>query len=149
MKSLQFGLDGVFKFKGLFLTSEAYWRQRETPTLVAANINRIFHSNGFFVQGGQMLNRARTWEAAARYGWRDANSLIDNEGTNPARFGTDEEQEIRLALNYYSRRHSLKLQVDAGQLGTQRTPLTIAPGEFSGPQYRKNRDLRMQAQFIF
>jgi hypothetical protein len=148
-KALQFGLDGVFKYKGLFLTGEAYWRQRQTPTLVTANINRIFRSDGFFVQGGKMLNRARTWEAAARYGWRDANSLIDNEVSNPARFGTDEEQEMRVGLNYYYRRHSLKFQVDAGQIETQLTPLALGGGEFSGPQYRKNRELRMQAQFIF
>ena len=40
-------------------------------------------------------------------------------------------------------------QVDAGQIETQLTPLALGGGEFSGPQYRKNRELRMQAQFIF
>ena len=56
-----------------------------------------------------MLNRPRTWEAAARYAQREVSSLIDN----------DDVTEMRLGLSYYYRRHNLKFQVDAGQLETQ------------------------------
>jgi phosphate-selective porin len=152
MKSYITSVDGTYKFKGLFLTGEYFWRQRQTPTTLAipsGQINRIFHSPGWYVQGGQMLNLARTWEVAARYGFRDPNDLIDNEGTDSTRFGTDAETEMRVGLNYYYKRHNLKLQADAGQIETQLTPLTLEPGVFSGPQIRKNRELRIQAQFIF
>ena len=74
---------------------------------------------------------------------------FDNEGTDPTRFGTDAETEMRVGLNYYYKRHNLKLQADAAQIETQLTPLTLEPGVFSGPQIRKNRELRIQAQFIF
>ncbi len=54
------GVDGVFKYAGLFATGEWYWRQTELQS------GPVFHANGWYLQGGRMLNRARTWEAAAR-----------------------------------------------------------------------------------
>ena len=135
--------DGVAA--GRIVETEAYVGEHD----LAANISRIFKSPGWYIQGGQMLNLARTWEVGARYGWRDPNDLIDNEGTDSTRFGTDAETEMRVGLNYYYKRHNLKLQTDAGQIETQLTPLTVEPGTFSGPQIRKNRELRIQAQFIF
>ena len=56
---------------------------------------------------------------------------------------------MRVGLSNYCKRHNLKLQADAGQIETQLAPLTIEPGVFSGPQIRQNRELRIQAQFIF
>lgn len=129
-KALIVSGDGIFKFKGFSTTGEYFWRQRQTPTLVAANVNRIFKSNGWYLQGGKMLDLARQWEVVARYGWREGNDLVAN----------DDVDEMRVGLNYYYRRHNLKFQVDAGQLET---------GLGSTPGIRKDRELRAQAQFIF
>jgi hypothetical protein len=77
-----------------------------------------------------MLNRYRTWEAAFRYGSRDPNDTVAN----------DTIEEIRGALNYYYRRHTLKFQMDGGVV---RTGLVAAGGS------RSDAELRLQAQFIF
>jgi phosphate-selective porin OprO and OprP len=124
LKSLVVAVDGIYKFKGLFATGEYDWRQREDES------ESIFHANGWYVQGGQMLNRARTWEAAARVGQRDVSSLIED----------NDVREMRLGLSYYYRRHNLKFQVDAGQLETGNGP---------GTPLRKDREVRLQSQFIF
>jgi phosphate-selective porin OprO/OprP len=123
-RSLVAAVDGVFKYKGLSATGEYIWRQRETEA------DSIFHSNGWYFQAGKMLNRPRTWEVAGRYGEREVNSLLAN----------DDVAEMRVGLNYYYRRHSLKVQVDAGQLET---------GRGTTPGVRKDRELRVQTQFIF
>ncbi len=134
LKSLVFAIDGVYKYKGLFATAEYDWRQREFEAVAVTQGRgyQVFHSNGWYVQGGQMLNRPRTWEASARYARRDVNRLIDN----------DDVTEMRLGLSYYYRRHNLKFQVDAGQLETQL-------GAAVGAGLRKDRELRLQCQFIF
>lgn len=124
LKSLILGVDGVYKFKGLFLTGEFFWRQRETET------STLFHAPGWYLQGGQMLNRARTWEVAGRYGDRDVNNDIDKNDVT----------EMRLGLSYYYRRHNLKLQMDLGQLET---------GVGPSASITKSREFRLQSQFIF
>jgi phosphate-selective porin OprO and OprP len=123
-KSNAFGLDGVFKYRGIFATGEYYWRDREGET------GGSFDSNGYYLQGGVMLNRRRTWEAAARYGWREVNStLVNNDIT-----------EVRGGISYYYRRHSLKFQTDFGRVET---------GLGASGNKAKSNELRMQAQFIF
>jgi hypothetical protein len=139
LKSMVVAVDGVYKFKGLFLTGEYDWRQRqreaEPAPALPLRTGPIFRSDGWYVQGGQMLNRARTWEVEGRYSAREVSSLVDN----------DDVVEMRVGLSYYYRRHNLKFQADAGQvetgLGTnaQGVPLGI----------RKDREFRLQAQFIF
>jgi hypothetical protein len=124
LKSDVVGIDGVYKFKGVFATGEYYVRRR-TPE----NGSR-FRSDGGFVQVGVMLNRYRTWEAAFRYGSRDPNDTVAN----------DTIEETRGALNYYYRRHTLKFQMDGGVV---RTGLLAAGGS------RSDAELRLQAQFIF
>jgi hypothetical protein len=124
-KSTIVGVDGIFKFKGFFATGEYYWRERTPET------GATFNSNGGFVQFGMMLNRFRTWEAAFRYGSRDVMDTVDD----------DEIEEIRGAVSYYYSRHTLKFQLDFGQVETGR------PGNAAGP--RKDNELRLQAQFIF
>jgi phosphate-selective porin len=121
LKSNVVGFDGVFKYKGFFATGEYYLRRR-TPETGAK-----FDSNGGFIQVGQMLNQFRTWEAAIRYGQREVSDLVDN----------DTHKEIRGALSYYYRRHSLKFQIDVGRVEGARA-LGL-----------KDNEVRVQTQFIF
>lgn len=123
-KSNVVGVDGVYKYRGLFATSEYYWRERDPET--GAN----FNSNGWFAQAGQMLNKRRTVEAVFRYGWRDVSNAVDN----------DDITEIRAGGNYYYRRHALKLQFDVGRVETR-----LGPNRGS----RKDNEIRIQTQFIF
>jgi Phosphate-selective porin O and P len=118
------GIDGVYKFKGVFATAEYYLRRRTPET------GGKFRADGGFGQVGVMLNSYRTWEAAFRYGSRDANEKI----------GNDTIKEYRAGLNYYYRRHSLKFQIDGGLV---ETGLAAAGGK------RKDAEVRTQAQFIF
>jgi phosphate-selective porin OprO/OprP len=124
LKSNVVGIDGVYKFKGLSATGEYFLRKR-TPETASK-----FDSNGGYLQVGKMLNQFRTWEAAVRYGQREVSDLVDN----------DDIKEIRVGVNYYYRRHSLKFQTDVGQVETGR-------GATGGS--RKDYELRTQAQFIF
>lgn len=125
LKSNAVGIDGVFKYKGIFATGEYIWRQRTPET------GDSFNADGYFLQGGMMLNRRRTWEAAFRYGDREINSLL----------GNDDITEVRGGISYYYRRHSLKFQMDFGRLQT-------GLGATSGNK-RKDNELRLQSQFIF
>ena len=123
-----FGIDGVYKYKGLSATGEYYVRNR-TPETGAK-----FDADGGFIQMGVMLNQYRTWEAAFRYGSRDVNSSL----------GNDTIDEIRGAINYYYRRHTLKFQTDFGQVSSD----LGTTGATAGTK-RKDFEVRMQAQFIF
>ncbi len=124
LKSRVVGVDGVFKFKGFSATGEYYVRRRTPET------GEPFGSNGGFLQAGMMLNPVRTWEAVFRYGQREVSDLTDD----------DEIVEVRGGINYYYRRHTLKLQLDAGQVEDRRGPDTAT---------RTDRELRTQAQFTF
>jgi hypothetical protein len=123
-KSDAVGFDGIFKYRGIFATGEYYWRQREGET------GGKFEANGYYIQGGVMLNRLRTWEAALRFGSREINNRIIN----------DDVIEVRGGLNYYYRRHNLKFQMDFGQ---------VEAGLGVSGNKTHNNELRMQAQFIF
>ncbi|MBP1606982.1 MAG: porin [Acidobacteria bacterium] len=126
---VQFGVDGIFKFKGFCGVGEWYWREqkREAPLASAAS---TFEQPGWFVQAGQMLNKQRTIEAAFRYGTRDPNDTVDG----------DDVDEIRGAVSYYYRRHTLKLQADFGK---------VEQGLGAGKGSRRDNEFRVQAQFIF
>jgi phosphate-selective porin OprO/OprP len=125
VKSNVVGVDGIFKFKGFFATGEYFYRERKPET------GQTFNADGYFMQAGMMLNRRRTWEAAVRYGDRDLSDLITNDGV----------REVRGALNYYYRRHTLKLQLDFGRVETGLGA--------SNSNKRKDNELRIQSQFIF
>jgi phosphate-selective porin len=124
LKSDVVGVDGVFKYKGVFATGEYFVRRRTPET------GSKFNADGGFAQLGVMLDQYRTWEAAVRYGQRDVNDTV----------GNDAIKEIRAGLNYYYRRHTLKFQIDGGRVETQQ-------GAAGGS--RTQHELRMQAQFIF
>lgn len=125
LKSDVFGIDGIYKYKGIFATGEYYYRKRTPET------GNKFNADGGFIQFGVMLNQFRTWEASFRYGSRDVNS----------RLGNDTLDEIRGGISYYYRRHTLKLQADVGRLGT-------GLGATAGTR-RKDIEFRMQSQFVF
>lgn len=126
---LQFGFDGIFKFKGFCGVGEWYWREQKRE-LPLANQASTFEQPGWFVQAGQMINKQRTLEVALRYGTRDPNDTV----------GDDDLDEIRGAFSYYYRRHTLKLQADVGR---------IEQGLGVGKGSRKDNEFRLQAQFIF
>jgi hypothetical protein len=118
------GVDGIYKFKGFFAVGE-YFKRKRTPETGAK-----FRSDGGYAQIGYMLNRLRTIEVGVRYGVRDVNNTIDN----------DSIQEVRFGGSYYYRRHTLKFQMDFGQV---RTGLAAAGG------HRNDYEARAQTQFIF
>jgi len=124
LRSTVVGLDGIFKFRGFSGTGELFWRSRDPEE------GDRFNADGWYVQAGRMLNRRRTWEAAFRYGWRDANDAIDNRNVT----------EVRGGISYYDRRHALKFQADAGRVGTELGP---------GAGTRHDAEVRLQAQLIF
>jgi phosphate-selective porin OprO and OprP len=125
LKSDAVGIDGVFKYKGIFATGEYFWRERTPET------GDSFNADGYYLQAGVMLNRLRTWEAAFRYGDREVSSLL----------GNDDITEVRGGISYYYRRHTLKFQLDFGRLQT-------GLGATTGGKRRDN-ELRLQSQFIF
>jgi phosphate-selective porin OprO/OprP len=120
LKDTIWGFDGVFKFKRFFATSEYYIRER-TP-----EEGEKFNSDGWFVQGGYLLTSRRQWEVAFRYGTFDPSDLVDDNDRN----------EIRGAISYYYRRHTLKVQADFGQLENKGNG-------------QKNKEFRLQTQVIF
>jgi phosphate-selective porin OprO and OprP len=126
LKSDIVGVDGIYKFKGLSLTGEYFYRTRQSEAANAAE----FDSNGGYIQGGMMLNQFRTWEAVARWGEREISDAAPNDSIT----------ETRVGVNYYYRRHNLKFQTDFGQ---------VKFGRLANPGERKDYELRMQAQFIF
>ena len=92
------GVDGVFKYRGVFLTAEGYLR-RMTPESGDA-----FDSDGYFLQGGYRF--ATRWELAGRWGWWDRNATVAD----------DERTELAGALSYYHAKHALKVQADLRRL---------------------------------
>jgi phosphate-selective porin OprO and OprP len=125
LKSDIVSLDGIFKFKGVCATGAYFWRERRPET------GSNFNSDGWYFQTGVMLNHRRTWEGAIRYGDREVNDTINN----------DDVTELRGAISYYYRRHTLKFQMDFGQIETGLGA--------TNPDKRKDNELRIQTQFIF
>jgi phosphate-selective porin OprO/OprP len=119
------GFDGVFKFKGVFLASEYYIRERK-PEAPATGVARDFDADGWFVQGGYAIGARRQWELAARYGSFDPTSLTDD----------NDQTEWRVGASYYYNKHALKVQADYGEL----------ENEGNG---QKNGEFRVQTQFLF
>lgn len=87
--------DVVFKYKGLSLYGEFFSRERE-PEVGAA-----FHSDGYQFQAGYFLKRDKL-EAAFRYAAWDPTDLVDG----------NDRTETGVAVNYFLRKHQLKLQAD-------------------------------------
>ena len=126
LKDTVFGFDGAFKYKGFFATGEFYKRERTPEPAAPGGPVAKFDSDGWFVQGGYLLDSKRKWEVAFRYGTFDPTSLR----------GGDDQNEIRGGVNYYYMKHALKVQADYGRLENKATKV-------------KNDEFRIQTQFIF
>jgi hypothetical protein len=114
-----YGLNSVFKFRGLSVFGEYFWRQR-TP-----EVGPAFDSNGYQAQAGFFLVRNRV-ELAVRYAaWDPADAIPGND-----------LNEVGGALNYYLRGHKLKAQGDFRQLRDEGREETF-------------HELRLQMQFVF
>jgi phosphate-selective porin OprO and OprP len=113
------GFDGVFKYRGLFVTTEIYRR-----TLDPEGLPR-YRSDGWFAQGGKLF-LGRRLEVAGRYGQWDPSALVSS----------DLRKERAVALSWYEHRHALKVQSDLRWLRDEARQTT-------------DRELRVQAQFAF
>jgi phosphate-selective porin OprO/OprP len=120
------GFDGVFKYKGVYLTSEYYIREREPEAAANGTPGVKFDSDGWFVQGGYAMGAKRQWEIAGRYGSYDPTSLT----------ASNDQKEWRVGGSYYYVKHALKVQADYGQI----------ENEGNG---QKNKEFRLQTQFLF
>jgi phosphate-selective porin OprO/OprP len=125
LKDDVWAFDYTFKFKGFSSVGEVHLREREPEPAPGAPAAK-FDSNGWFIQAGYLIGKARQWEVAGRYGTFDPTSLR----------GGDLQREVRGGVNYYYNRHALKVQADFGQLENRATGV-------------KNREFRVQTQFLF
>jgi phosphate-selective porin OprO/OprP len=126
LKDQVWEFDGIFKYKGLFLTADYYLREREPEPPTGGGPVVEFDSNGWYVQGGYLFGARRQWELAGRYGSLDPSSLVN----------TNDLREWRVGGSYYYQRHALKLQADYGRIENK------ANGQ-------KNDEFRVQTQFLF
>lgn len=115
-----YGFDAVFKYKGLFLFYDHYFRQ--TDDLIASTKTDV---NGFNIQGGYFIYK-RFVEIAARYERIDPNEDKDD----------DFMKEWAIGFNYFYNKHNLKLQGDYRKIENE-------------ARDTKFDEFRVQLQFIF
>jgi hypothetical protein len=118
-KNTIFGGDLVFKFKGLSLFGEYFWRTR------APEQGDSFRSDGYHVQAGYFLVRDRL-ELAFRYAAWDPSDQVSG----------DTQSEVGGAVNYYFLKHRFKIGGDFRQIEDQ-------------TRGTKDKELRLQTQFVF
>ena len=118
-KTVIWGADVAFKYKGFSAFAEYFARQREPET------GARFDSPGFHAQAGYFLLRDRL-EVALRYAWFDPSDLIDD----------NDRKEIGGAVSYYLRKHLLKIQSDFRQLEDE-------------SRDEKDKELRLQLGLVF
>jgi phosphate-selective porin OprO and OprP len=126
LKDQVWEFDGIFKYKGLFLTGDVYLREREPEPPANGGPAVKFDSNGWYVQGGYLFGSRRQWELAGRYGSLDPSALVN----------TNDLTEWRVGASFYYQRHFLKVQADFGRLENK------ANGQ-------GNDEFRVQTQFQF
>jgi hypothetical protein len=98
LRTVIWGGDVVFKYKGLSLFAEVFLRDRQPEE------GPSFRSDGWHAQAGYFLKR-HILEVAARYATFDP-------GPEPG----DDLTEIGGAVNYYISKHTLKVQADFRQV---------------------------------
>jgi len=120
------GADVVFKYKGLYLTGESFWRKSKPET------GSEFDDKGWFAQGGYLFGGPTKgkWEVAFRYGQFDPTDLVSN----------NKQKETGGAISYYYNKHNLKVQADFRQ---------IKDDAANSGRGTKNQELRVQTQFLF
>jgi phosphate-selective porin OprO/OprP len=124
LKDTIYGLDGTFKYKGVFATAEYYVRERTPET------GSKFNSDGWFGQLAYNFGKQRRWAVAGRYGKFDPSDLVS----------ANDRKEWRVGLSYFYSRHTLKVQADFGQLEDEAA---------NSGRGTKNKEFRLQTQFIF
>jgi phosphate-selective porin len=112
------GGDAVFKHRGFSLFAEYFGRSRQPET------GDSFRSDGWHAQAGYFLLRDRL-EAAARYA-----------RYNPSPLPDDDVIETGAAVNYFLRRHFLKVQGDLRRLENENLGTT-------------SHEFRVQTQVVF
>ena len=113
------GANTVFKYKGLSLFAEYFWRERTPETGPA------FGANGYNLQAGYFLKRDRV-EVALRFAAWDPTDLVSGNDIT----------ETAGALSYYIHQHKLKVQGDFRRLEDKGRGQTA-------------HELRLQTQFVF
>ena len=112
------GGEVVVKYRGLSVFGEYFGRNREPET------GPSFRSDGWHAQAGYFLLRDRL-EAAARYARYDPSPAAD-----------DDVKEAGGVLNWFIRRHALKVQADLRRIENGHLDVT-------------NHELRVQTQVVF
>jgi len=110
--------DVVFKLRGLSVFGEYFGRNREPET------GPSFRSDGWHAQAGYFLMRDRL-EAAVRYATFDASAEPN-----------DDVKETGGVVNYFIRKHALKLQGDVRRLENESRGTT-------------DHEVRLQTQVLF
>lgn len=119
LKTVILGGDVVFKYKGFSAFAEVFSRDRQPESASS------FNSNGWHAQVGYFVKRD-VFEAALRYARWDPSDAEDD----------GDQIERGVALNYFFRKHGLKLQADFRELEDR----------FQG---LKTKELRVQTQVMF
>jgi phosphate-selective porin OprO/OprP len=124
-KDLIWGVDAVFKYRGVFLTGEYYDKDAEPET------GADFKDKGWFAQAGYLFGGpSGHWDVGFRYGQIDPSDLRSG----------DKRKEIGGVVGYYYNKHNLKVQADFRQIEDE------AANSGKGT---KNNEFRLQTQFIF
>jgi hypothetical protein len=118
-KDETFGVNGVFKYWGLSLFGEYFFRTRKPET------GDSFRSDGYHTQAGYFLQRDKVEVAFRWASWDPTDAVSDNDIT-----------EMGGALNYYVRGHKLKASGDFRRLRDEGRDETA-------------HELRLQVQFLF
>ena len=118
--------DIVFKFKGVSIFAEYFHRVSE-PEIAA-----LFHTDAYSGQLGYFVYK-RFVEVALRYATIDPSDLTIIPGVPVS---DDQKHERGVALNWYMKKHFLKLQADYRQIENDLTDIT-------------DDQTRLQMQFIF
>jgi hypothetical protein len=113
------GGDVVFKYRGLSIFGEYFWRERKPE------VGPAFKSPGYNVQAGCLL-LGRRLELGLRYAGWDPTDAVD---------GNDRSEAAGIAT-WYVERHHLKIALDYAELKDGARDLT-------------DRQLRLQAQIVF
>jgi phosphate-selective porin OprO/OprP len=129
LKDTQWSADGIFKYRGFGAVAE-YHARKSTPESGAKFDDKGWLGQVSYAFKTPKLGPGAFVELAGRYARIDPSSLKSN----------DERKELGGAISYYYSRHNLKVQADFRQLEDE------AANSGKGT---KNKELRLQTQFIF